>query len=59
MTARFRERWHNAFREGALTPIVDRVFPLERADEAHRSMEASENFGKIILAMDEASHSKP
>jgi len=58
MTARFRERWHSAFREGALTPIVDRVFPLERADEAHRSMEASENSGKIILAMDEASHAK-
>jgi NADPH:quinone reductase len=59
MTARFRERWHSAFGEGALKPIVDSVFPLERAAEAHRSMEASENFGKIILAMDEASHTKP
>jgi NADPH:quinone reductase len=59
MTARFWERWHSAFGEGALKPIVDRVFPLERAVEAHCSMEASENFGKIILAMDEASHAKP
>ena len=55
MTARFQERWHTAFADGALKPIVDRVFPLERAAEAHRSMEASENFGKIILSMDEAS----
>lgn len=32
-----------------LRPIVDRVMPLEQAAEAHRRMEAGEQFGKIVL----------
>jgi NADPH:quinone reductase-like Zn-dependent oxidoreductase len=52
MTARFRERWLGAFETGALQPVVDRVFPLAEAAEAHRSMEASGNLGKIIISMD-------
>ena len=34
---------------GALRPVVDRVLPLEQAAEAHRRMQASEHFGKIVL----------
>lgn len=52
MTVRFRERWLPAFATGAPHPIVDRVFPLDQAADAHRAMEASGNFGKIILSMD-------
>lgn len=52
MTVRFRDRWLSAFETGALHPIVDHVFPLDQAAEAHRAMEASGNFGKIILSMD-------
>lgn len=33
----------------ALRPVVDSVLPLERAAEAHRKMEKSEHFGKIVL----------
>jgi putative PIG3 family NAD(P)H quinone oxidoreductase len=51
MTQRFRERWLAAFDSGRLRPLVDRVFPLEQAAEAHRCMEASGNFGKILLEM--------
>lgn len=36
---------------GELEPIVDRVFPLERAAEAHRYMERNANFGKIVLRL--------
>jgi NADPH:quinone reductase-like Zn-dependent oxidoreductase len=32
-----------------LRPIVDRVFPLEQASEAHRRMEEGQQFGKIVL----------
>jgi NADPH:quinone reductase-like Zn-dependent oxidoreductase len=32
-----------------LTPVIDSVFPLERADDAHRRMESRKNFGKIVL----------
>ncbi|MEN3047354.1 MAG: zinc-binding dehydrogenase [Candidatus Caldarchaeales archaeon] len=37
------------FSEGRLRALIDRVFRLEEAREAHRRMEASEHFGKIIL----------
>lgn len=38
------------FADGALEPAIDRVFPAARAADAHRRMEANENFGKIVLA---------
>ena len=34
-----------------ITPVVDRVFPLAEADAALRHMEASAQFGKIVLAV--------
>ena len=37
---------------GEIKPVVDKVFPLERADEAHAYMETSAHRGKIVLAVD-------
>jgi NADPH:quinone reductase-like Zn-dependent oxidoreductase len=37
------------FEGGALRPVVDSVFPLSRAADAHRRMEAGEHVGKIVL----------
>lgn len=34
---------------GRLQPVVDRVLPLDEAAAGHASMEADENFGKIVL----------
>jgi NADPH:quinone reductase-like Zn-dependent oxidoreductase len=34
---------------GAAKPIVDRVFPLERAAEAHAYLEEGRQFGKVVL----------
>lgn len=34
---------------GTVRPVIDSVFPLEAAAEAHRRMESSEHFGKIVL----------
>ena len=36
---------------GRLKPIIDRVFPLEQAAEAHAWMESGEHAGKIVLEM--------
>jgi NADPH2:quinone reductase len=36
---------------GAIRPVIDQRFALADAAEAHRRMEANENFGKIILEM--------
>lgn len=37
------------FAKGVLRPIVDRVLPLEKAEEAHVAMTENANFGKIVL----------
>ena len=34
---------------GRLKPVIDSVFPLEQAADAHRRMEAGEHVGKIVL----------
>ncbi len=36
---------------GSVRPVVDRVFPLADAAAAHRHMEKSGQFGKIVLAI--------
>lgn len=38
---------------GKIRPVVDRVFPLAEAAEAHRLMESSRHVGKIVLRMGE------
>ncbi len=49
--AEFRERVLGWFASGAIVPRVFRVFPLEKAAEAHQLMEDSGHFGKIVLTM--------
>lgn len=34
---------------GALRPVVDRTFPLEQAEAAHRYLDRREQFGKVVL----------
>jgi putative PIG3 family NAD(P)H quinone oxidoreductase len=38
-----------AVAEGELRPVIDSVFPLVHAADAHRRMESSEHVGKIVL----------
>jgi putative PIG3 family NAD(P)H quinone oxidoreductase len=40
------------FNTGQLRPVIDRVFPLQQAAEAHRWMETGQHTGKIILQVD-------
>jgi zinc-binding alcohol dehydrogenase/oxidoreductase len=35
--------------DGPLAPVVDRVFPLAAAPDAHRRMDQADQFGKIVL----------
>ena len=46
-----REVWPN-LEAGRLRPVIDSVFPLEQAADAHRRMESSEHGGKIVLTME-------
>jgi NADPH2:quinone reductase len=36
---------------GVVKPVIHAEFPLERAADAHRMMEAGEHIGKIVLTM--------
>lgn len=47
----FLARFGADLEAGLIRPVVHAVFPLERADDAHDLMEASEHFGKIVLRM--------
>lgn len=37
---------------GQLHPVIDSVFPLDRAAEAHARMESSDHIGKIVLQVE-------
>lgn len=43
---------NDRFKSGELRPIVDSVYPLERAADAHRHMESNRNIGKIVLRVE-------
>ena len=49
VTQRFMDRWLPELKSGKIRPIIDTVFPLAEAGQAHAYMEANRNFGKIIL----------
>ena len=52
ITERFMARWLPELKAGTLRPVIDTVFPLARARQAHEYMEANRNFGKILLRVD-------
>jgi len=39
------------FDAGKLRPVVDKVFPLAAAADAHRRLESREQFGKVVLSI--------
>jgi putative PIG3 family NAD(P)H quinone oxidoreductase len=49
LTRRFERELWPALEAGALSPQVDRVFPLSDVALAHRHMEQNLNIGKIVL----------
>jgi NADPH:quinone reductase-like Zn-dependent oxidoreductase len=49
IVAGFVARFGAALEAGEIGPVVDRVLPLAQAAEAHRLLQASEHFGKVVL----------
>lgn len=51
MVERFGKAWLDHFPQGTIRPIIDSVYGLEEAPQAHRRMETGASFGKIVLRM--------
>lgn len=49
----FKEAALDLFKDQTLRPIINKVFPLTQAQEAHDYMKANKNIGKIILEPEE------
>jgi len=49
ITRDYQEQLEPALVDGRMKTVIDSVFPLREAAEAHRYMEANQNFGKIVL----------
>lgn len=51
IAAQLQQRIWPLIEAGKIRPVIDRVFPLEQAAEAHALMESSTHIGKIMLAV--------
>ena len=49
LTGQFRRHVLPLLESGQIKPVIDRVFPLQEAAQAHTYMEGNHNFGKIVL----------
>jgi NADPH2:quinone reductase len=48
----FIEKSLPLFDSAKLQPVIDRVFPLAQAEDAHAYMATNANFGKIVLRVE-------
>lgn len=53
LTEQFSQFGQARFADGRLKPVVDSVYPMAQAAEAHRYMETNRNFGKIVLQIED------
>lgn len=52
LVSAFVDTLGSALNAGKLDPVIDEVFSMEQAAQAHRRMEANQNLGKIVLRWD-------
>lgn len=52
IVAQFTRTVMPGFSDGSIEPVIYRTYPLDDVAEAHRTMEQSKHFGKIVLTLD-------
>ncbi|WP_449354888.1 NAD(P)H-quinone oxidoreductase [Virgibacillus natechei] len=53
LTTDFAEKSMPLFENKKLKPVIDHVFSLDEAQQAHEHMESNKNIGKIVLKVDD------
>ena len=53
ITQKFKERFWPMLEAGKLRPVIDRVFPIEEAQNAHQHVAENRNTGKVILEVED------
>ena len=51
ITHAFTERFWPLITEGSIVPVIDTVWPIERAEEAQQLLTQNKNIGKVVLAI--------
>jgi putative PIG3 family NAD(P)H quinone oxidoreductase len=51
ITKKFQSGFWPLLRSGELKPVIDTIFPIEQAQEAHAYVAQNKNIGKVILAV--------
>ncbi|GJM42932.1 MAG: oxidoreductase [Ardenticatenaceae bacterium] len=59
ITEQFQSGYWPLLRDGALKPIIDSIFPIEQAQEAHAYVAQNKNIGKVILIVREGAAIDP
>ena len=52
ITRQFKQRFWGLLQSGKLRPIVDTIFPIQRAQDAHDHVRQNLNTGKVILEVE-------
>lgn len=52
ITRLFRQRFWDLLESGKLRPVIDKIFPIQRAQDAHDHVRQNLNTGKVILEID-------
>ena len=47
--SRFMEQFWPQVEAGTIRPVIDSVYPIQQAEEAHRRMAENPNIGKVVL----------
>jgi tumor protein p53-inducible protein 3 len=53
ITRRFTDRFWPLLVDGTLEPVIDRIFPMAQAQQAHDYIRENRNIGKVILEVGE------